>query len=213
MKHEILLGLTTFLEIEQRKELYSLLEQIEDLEIPHVHLREEDMDQTEIKFIVDNFKTQVFNVHPKNQKHPHSQICGKYASQIFVENLIMVPTKDELKKYAGLCIDFSHWENNVRLNNNDWNDFSIKYNDAMLDRITKYPIGCCHVSAVKDQPRTDTDFPGGKQYDTHELNELNEIDYIGQYRQYLPEYISIELENSFERQLEVKKYLEEILNI
>ncbi|MDD5464316.1 MAG: hypothetical protein PHP62_04145, partial [Candidatus Moranbacteria bacterium] len=67
MKHEILLGLTTtpksdwrgkveemkkfgikqialfptFLKIDDRKELYKLLEDIDGLEIPHVHLRDD----------------------------------------------------------------------------------------------------------------------------------------------------------------------------
>ncbi|HAV11803.1 MAG TPA: hypothetical protein DCX32_04675 [Candidatus Moranbacteria bacterium] len=55
-------------------------------------------------------------------------------------------------------------------------------------------------------------FHGGR--DCHYLKKNKEIDYLKKYRNYLPEYISLELENGFERQLEVKKYLEEkILNI
>jgi hypothetical protein len=45
------------------------------------------------------------------------------------------------------------------------------------------------------------------------MMSLDELDYVCNYRKFLPQYISIELENSLERQLEAKKYLEEILNI
>ncbi|KKP96222.1 MAG: hypothetical protein US25_C0032G0008 [Candidatus Moranbacteria bacterium GW2011_GWE1_36_7] len=236
-KHEILLGLTTtpssdwrgkveemkkfgikkialfptFLKIEERKELYKLLEDIEDLEIPHVHLRN-DMDSNEIEYFKNRFKSQVFNIHPANNKYSFSDDFLKYSSQTYVENLIMIPTDEELRKYAGLCIDFSHWENNVRLNNNDWNNSSAKYNDVMIDRLKGYLVGCCHVSAVLNEVRTGTDFPEGRQYDSHTFNELDELDYIGQYRQYLPYYISLELENSFEEQLKAKQYLEGIIN-
>jgi len=42
---------------------------------------------------------------------------------------------------------------------------------------------------------------------------IDELDYVEKYREYLPYYISIELENSFEDQLKAKAHLERILDI
>lgn len=238
MQHEILLGLTTtpksdwrgkveemkkfgikkialfptFLETEQRNELYSLLEEIEGLEIPHVHLRS-DMAMDELQYFIDKFDSKIFNIHPDNSRYIFSDDFLKFSSYIYVENLIIIPTVEELKKYSGICIDFSHWENNVRLGINDWNDPQEKYNDAMLKRLKIFSVGCCHVSPVQDDPYTDTDFPTGFQYDKHSFDDLKEFDYLLKYKQYFPKYLSLELENSFEEQLEAKEYLKKLLQI
>ena len=50
-------------------------------------------------------------------------------------------------------------------------------------------------------------------YDSHNLADLTELDYVKKYKNYLADIISIELENPLARQLEVKKYLEKILDI
>lgn len=240
-KHEILLGLTTtpasdwrgkveemkkfgikrialfptFLEVDQRKELYKLLEDIEGLEIPHVHLRN-DMELNEIEYFKFKYKSQFFNIHPENNKYSFSEEFLKYADQTYVENLIMIPTEGELNKYAGICLDFSHWENNVRLKKKDYNDPSSEYNDSMLSRLAKFSVGCCHVSSIKQKSYPDNfdiKNPGQEAFDDHLLCELSELDYMIKYQKYLPKYVSIELENSFAEQLKVKAYLEKLLNL
>ena len=75
----------------------------------------------------------------------------------------------------------------------------------------KNKIGCCHVSAVKTNKWNPFNWKYG--YDRHTLSNLKELNYMVSYKQYLPQYVSIELENSFERQLEVKAYLEKLLGI
>lgn len=230
-KHEILLGLTTtpasdwrrkveemkkfgikrialfptFLGIEDRKELYRSLEEIEGLEIPHVHLRN-DMTMDEIDYFEKKFRSVVFNIHPMGTRFDFSEEFLKYAQKTYVENLIMIPTEKELGEYAGFCLDFSHWENNSRLQSKD-------YDETIIFRLKKFPVGCCHVSPIKEKAFIDKICPHGLQYDSHLLESMEELDYMRQYKKYLPEYISLELENSFARQLEVKAYLEKILEI
>lgn len=52
----------TFLKIEDRKELYDLLEKTCLEEIPHVHLRD-DMEEWELEMYIQKYNTQVFNIH------------------------------------------------------------------------------------------------------------------------------------------------------
>ncbi|MDD5464166.1 MAG: hypothetical protein PHP62_03380 [Candidatus Moranbacteria bacterium] len=232
MKHEILLGLTTtpksdwrgkveemkkfgikkialfptFLKIDDRKELYKLLEDIDGLEIPHVHLRD-DFKKEEMDLLCKKFKTRVFNIHSQHFL-PLMYDLSQYYPVIFVENSgSEIPADYELNKFGGVCIDFSHLEN-ARLTGND-------VFEVFIEKINQYKIGCCHVSAIKKESHPDNfdiGNPGRAAFDEHLFCKLLEFDYIGQYLQYLPYYISLELENSFEEQLKAKQYLEKIIN-
>ena len=53
----------TCLNLEERKELYRLLENTKLERIPHVHIREEDTESWELDYLVKRYKTQVFNTH------------------------------------------------------------------------------------------------------------------------------------------------------
>ncbi|EKE25722.1 MAG: hypothetical protein ACD_5C00053G0001 [uncultured bacterium] len=233
-KHEILLGLTTtpasdwrgkveemkkfgiqrialfptFLKIEERKELYSLLEEIQDLEIPHVHLRN-DMTMDEIQYFKERFKSEVFNIHPTGTRHDFSDDFTKFSSETYVENLRMVPKKEELSKYAGICIDFSHWENGTRKKSTGF-DSLLNYNLAMLDRLKENKVGCCHVSGIKSKFNPINYL---FQFDRHYFKKLSDFDYMSKYKQYLPKYVSLELENTLEEQIKVKQYLQKMLKI
>jgi hypothetical protein len=75
--------------------------------------------------------------------------------------------------------------------------------DLLLE---KYQVGCCHVSAY---PQLRYAFKRlWKRLGGHYMLGVSELDYILPYQKYLPYYISLELENSFEEQLEAKAYLE-----
>ncbi|EKE19805.1 MAG: hypothetical protein ACD_8C00102G0004 [uncultured bacterium] len=226
MAHEILLGLTTtprsdwhgkvkemkkfgikkialfptFLNIEKRKELYNLLAEIEDLEIPHVHLRCEDMEQWEFDLFERKYGTRIYNVH---EEECESKPYNKYKNIIYIENRYKNISLRILDNSAGLCVDFAHMEDGRRRKNSKL--------DHIWDVVDKYPIGCAHVSAIKTNRWSLINHFFG--FDRHYFKNLCELDYIGQYRQYLPYYISLELENSFEQQLEAKKYLENKLNL
>lgn len=193
----------TVLSKKEREELYSLFKKITDLKIPHVHLRG-DFDIAEMDYLVKNFETKLFNIHSENSKYPHPVYIKKYARMVYVENTTAVPSKDELEKYAGLCPDFSHWEDYDRRNKKE-------YSESLESLALIYKIGCCHVSGVSDIPHKDEDAQTNI-YSYHFIKDLKEMDYVKKYKKYLPEYISIELENSFEEQLKVRDYLNKMIN-
>lgn len=226
MKHEILLGLTTtpasdwrgkveemkkfgikrialfptFLGIKDRKELYELLKQIEGLEIPHVHLRGQDMGTWEFELFEKKYRTQIYNIHEEEYK---TEILQSFKDKIYVENRYKYISREALDNHAGICVDFAHMEDGRRRKRSPL--------DPIWETIDLYKIGCAHISAIKTNKWNLINWYRG--FDRHFLKNLKEVDYVGQYRQYLPKYISLELENSFERQLEVKNYLEKMLNI
>ena len=201
----------TCLNINERQELYQLLEKTKLEKIPHVHLRS-DMELAELDYFADRFKTKIFNIHSEKSSHPCLADYAKYHKDIYVENMeAEPPTENDLKKYAGLCIDLSHWESGCLLRGPDY-----KGNIRMLDLAQRHKIGVNHISAIKPKPFTRHDESTDKDfyhYGSHWLENLGEMDYVKKYRNYLADIISIELENSLKRQMEVKKYLERILEL
>ena len=228
MKHEIVLGLTTtpasdwrgkveemkkfgikrialfptFLKIEKRKELYNLLEEIEGLVIPHVHLRAQDMQEWEMEWF-EKHGAVAYNVHMG--KHSNDTL-EKYKDKIFIENHISktIP-QDQLEKSAGICLDFQHWHRAKKINP-DVAKKTEKY-------AKKYAVGCCHISALPNGKPWNIIRRMLKRVGGHYMMSLDEMDYVKQYAEYFPKYMSIELENSFEQQLGVNAYLEKILEL
>lgn len=188
----------TFLKLEERKEYYALLEKTQLKNIPHVHLRD-DMEDWEIEYFLTRWKTQVFNIHSCWQffKFWENKL---WKERVFVENQSSV--RGDFTEIAnlcgGICLDFAHWksrENNFF--NGYWNFEKI---------LKKFPIGCCHISAIRRE----------KKFfwtDDHHFRQLSEFDYLKEKIVYLPELVSLELENSFTEQLLVQKYLKEHLFI
>lgn len=194
----------TTLDVRERKELYKLLEKSPIKNIPHVHLRH-DMAAWELEYLTSRFRTRAFNIHPERGPHPLKHDLSSFFPRIYVENLQpFIPIVEELEKFGGLCVDFSHWEDAVLLKE--------KNKDSVMKKITKqFPIGCSHVSAIKTNSSGNPFFDGQTTFSSHWIENMRELDYVKKYLDYLPEYISIELENPFGIQLEVKKYLEEII--
>ncbi len=201
----------TFLRPEERKELYDLLEKTKLESVLHVHLRGQDMEPNELEYLEKKFKTKFFNLHPsqnsKNEpEYQNNYDYGTFKNKIYLENVIFNPTEEELNEYGGLCIDFSHWEN-FKL------DTELNFLDDELEVLAKkYKIGCAHISAVIKNKREEAGESDKLILTNHFLNSLDELDYIKKYLEYLPDIISIELENSFEEQLKIKGYLEKIIN-
>lgn len=194
----------TMLDREDRKELYNLLEKSSVRNIPHVHLRN-DMDAIEMEFLINKFNIQVFNIHSSIGAYPFTSDYSRYKSIIYVENADTIPTVDELNKCGGLCIDFSHWEDGILKKDFQYDDF--------LNKVKGFEIGCGHISAVQNKLRREENpkLKGFMTYTSHILNDLSELNYIKKYKEFLPRFLSIELENSFKEQLEIKKYLEKII--
>ncbi|HAT74608.1 MAG TPA: hypothetical protein DCS28_01010 [Candidatus Moranbacteria bacterium] len=198
----------TAIGFESRQELYRLLENSPVKNIPHVHLRN-DMEKEELDYLVEKFHTQVFNIHPRKNVHPFTNDYEKHIPNIYVENSEVAPEIEELEKYGGLCVDFSHWQDAVLKNDQE-------HISKMQEAVGKFKIGCSHISGVGSvlEKFQDAKFPEiiYEGYSKHTLSELKELDYMKNFIQYLPELVSIELENSFEEQLKVKKYLEDLIS-
>lgn len=193
----------TFLKLEGRKELYKLLEGTSLENIPHVHLRH-DMEIWELDYFVNKYKTQVFNIHSdKTVVGCYKE--SKYSDMIYVENHYHID--DDFKKavdyYAGVCPDFSHWEDYGIIQESD------SY-EQFPEILKTEKIGCCHISAIRDYPMILKNYLNGedvKVFSWHNFKELNEFDYLKKYLKYLPDLISIELENSFKEQILARDYI------
>ena len=194
----------TFLKTKEREELYKILEKSPLQNIPHVHLRG-DMGLEELEYLIKRYHAKVFNIHADGGEFPYKLDYSKYAKMIYVENSDMVPALKELKKYGGVCIDFSHWENGILRNDKEYFNFEKK--------VKKFKIGCCHVSAIKKElaKELDVEIKRRMSYSSHLLKDYHELDYMKKYKKFLPNFISIELENPLREQLKIKKYLEKII--
>jgi len=196
----------TCLDPAKRKEAYGMLERSSVKNIPYVHLRG-DIDTVEMEYLTKRFKTQVFNVHT-NREYPFVYDYSRYAQMIYVENIYYPLDEEEIREFAGICVDFSHLENDRIL-------YKEKYLHN-IDLMEKYKIGCNHLSAIKKETSSDD---GSKydrlsiRYDSHEYAELSNFDYLKNYpRKYFSDFVAIELENSIEEQLIAKEYLEKLIN-
>lgn len=198
----------TCLNAKQRKELYKKLEKTGLKRIPHVHIRH-DFESWELDYLVERFKTKAFNLHPylesmeiinKNKKHSH---------KIFVENLIDFKFFRQVAEMCGgICLDVSHWEDYGKKQ-------KMKCYNNFLGYLKTKKIGCNHISGIREKKYLHFSKKMDKEissYSYHSLKNLEELDYVKKYKKYLSDIISIELENPFREQLEVKKYLEKIIN-
>jgi len=199
----------TFLKLPDRKKLYRLLEKTKIKRIPHIHLRE-DMSSWELDYLIQRYNPQVFNLHDWKATAPFIKKNPKYVKKIFIENGRNVDGLflELIKKCGGICLDVSHYHS--------YRAKKIESYKGFPKLLEKYKIGCCHVSAVS--PKILKVFcylkkKKIKEYCKYYLDDLNEVDYVKEYVKYLPKYVSIELENSFSRQLEVKKHLEKLIGI
>jgi hypothetical protein len=204
----------TVLDLAKRKELYDMLGHSSIKEIPHVHIRH-DFEDWEFDHFIQKYNTKAFNIHPAPGLKKLSNEYRKFNHLIYIENLAAIDDHfmKALDLTAGICIDFSHWEDAIVLG---WDGY-----DRFEELINAHAVGCSHISAVRKKTYSDKFILIGEKgeeivvektvYNCHRMDEFDEMDYIKRNARYLPELISIELENSFGEQLEVKKYLESII--
>lgn len=199
----------TFIELTDRKEMYALLEKTGLERIPHVHLRD-DMEEWELDFLSNRYRAEVFNIHANRMNIRYIEENSKYLDIIFVENLGEINDEycNVLKGCAGICLDTSHWEDMGKIQKQEGYE-------KFLSLVENNKVGCCHISAISKEAKKCEHYITKKEmkfYSQHWLTNLNQLDYVKDYVKYLPKYVSIELENSFEEQVEIKKYLEKIIN-
>lgn len=189
----------TCLDLDDRLLLYRELETFPGIFIPHVHLRA-DCTAKEIDYLSNRFGTQAFNIHPRSSSHPFLNARDDQKKRIFVENVDMPPERDELEEYGGLCPDFSHWKNAMIFDKPAYRGFG--------ELFRSFKPGCCHVSTVREG---DPNHWSG-EWDHHDFQRLSDFDYLLEFRDYLPStYVSLEVENPLEEQLEAVRYLGKLL--
>jgi hypothetical protein len=192
----------TCLNATARRQLYTDLETIAGLKIPHVHVRA-DCDESELDYLSKRFGTEVFNIHPAASSHPYATIPQRYRSRFFVENVEQTPDVTELIGLGGICPDYSHWAN-ARIFGRE------VYDGTMCLLAAQYTIGCCHLSALRPGDPN----PWHGEWDHHEFNTLRDFDYLADYAAFMPDdWASLELENSLEEQLIAGAYLKTVLQV
>ena len=192
----------TCLPKKKRYLLYRQLAKTSVKHIPLVHLRH-DMDKAELDYLTRLFSVNFFNLH--SQLHSRFLLrddLTKYKNQILIENTLSSLIR-EGKNYPGLCLDTAHLENQRLQKSRLYTDW--------IQAIKKYPIKVVHISAVKNKKRKLTS--SYSTYDAHCFDSLQEFNYLQRYRQYLPRICALELENSIEKQLCAKEYIEQLLLI
>ncbi|RMD59041.1 hypothetical protein D6821_02040 [Candidatus Parcubacteria bacterium] len=159
------------------------------------------MDDQEIEHLIKRYHTKIFNIHAYPGHWPSCNL-EKYRHQIYLENQHYLFSNKLLERVAGICLDFSHLEEDRILNSKNY-QFFVKL-------LSKYPIGCGHLSEIRSTPTSDPD-TGKPCLSLHRFSDLNEFNYILRYQRYLPPIIALELENSIPEQIKVKSHLEKIL--
>lgn len=188
----------------QRKDFYSLLEKSSIKEVPFVHIRS-DMAPSELDYLQKKFKTKIFNTHT-NRQHPLIYNLEKYKQNIFIENT-WPWDKQEVKNFAGLCLDFGHLYDAKVLRPKDYeNNLSI---------LKEYPVGCNHISAVrKDIVYFDSENGKKPFYSSHFFTDLSQFDYLKEYpKEFFSQFCAIEVENSLAEQLKAIDYIIKFLTL
>lgn len=202
---EICLFLTTC-NLKERKKLYQILKETPFDKYPLIHLKH-DLELWELDFLVNDLPSNVFNIHPLTE-YSFPDYYLKYKDKIYIENAYANPknalkNKNLVGNYAGVCIDFTHLEDN-RLNVNS------AYQKNLQD-IAHSHIGCAHIGPIKSKPSYNASFDVWEQ-EAHVMTNLTEFDYLKNYpNKYFPEIIALEVENSLEEQIKALKYLQQIV--
>ncbi|PIU78907.1 MAG: hypothetical protein COZ28_03175 [Candidatus Moranbacteria bacterium CG_4_10_14_3_um_filter_44_15] len=191
-----------------RKELYALLEKTSLLKILFIHLRD-DMQESEIDYLVNKFGAECFNLHPEEKAYQFV-LRSKYRDRIYIENLYSTKhrlffNKEIFQKYniAGVCLDFSHLAAEEKV--------YPDYYPEKLEIIKNTKIGCNHLSVCYPKKKFEPTI-NSYTYDSHYMEKLSNLDYLKNYPiSFFSNMLAIELENSFKEQLEAKKYIEELI--
>lgn len=198
---EVCLFLTGVSDVNQRRKIYELLGKSIIRKIPLVHLRH-DTESWEIEYFLDRFHTEVFCAHSPKE-YPFIYDWSEFMSMIYYENTIFGFVEEEIKKFAGICIDFIHLDEEYTGLLHDY--------PRDIEVIKKYPCGCAHVGAMPKNGVSWQEFE--KDYRLgHLLKDLSDLDYLKKYsKSFFPAIIALELENNLTEQLKIKEYLERLL--
>lgn len=191
--HEICLFLTR-ISSQERKKFYDLLEGTKIRRIPLVHIRH-DFEIWELDYLSKQFAVEAFNCH-SSKEFPLKNDISSYKQKVYIENTVPLQ-EDEIKGYAGICVDFSHLEDNYFLRRDIY-----KHNLEILEH---YPIGCAHLSTFRRISLIEK-IVSHRLFRTHRLRKFSDMDYLEKYQKYFPPIMALELENSLEEQLKIIAY-------
>jgi hypothetical protein len=162
------------------------------------------MELWELDHLVKNYQTSAFNLHTARE-FPFGQDYGHYSKIIYIENTYEPLAEEEIKKFGGICLDFSHLEN-TRLFYRDMYEHNIKI-------IEKYGCGCNHIGPAKNFPMLDDrekKYPDSQH--PHFLKSLSELDYLKKYpANYFGNFLALELQNGLREQLKARDYIVKLL--
>lgn len=191
---------------EQRSECYKLAHQLllrYQITVPFVHARH-DMASDEYHLLMDSFGAEMFNLHPLNQIPLHQKLETELLKYIYIENSRELSKKD-VEDFAGVCLDLSHLEDSREF----WDEKEFL---KIIDVLNHSKIGCNHISAFAETPKTDE--TGAKYCSRHTLTNLNELRYLSDYSSdYFGKYIAIELNNRLSDQMEAIDYIKSVVRI
>ncbi len=193
----------TCLDKKGREELYGLLGKSKIERIPFVHMRS-DMSPEELDFLIKKYQTKVFNIHSSGQ-YPFLFDLSPFRNRVYLENSFYIFEEEELKKFAGLCIDLSHLENDRILQPERYEKF--------CGMVPRFIIGCNHISAIQSRTHFNEDLKEDR-ITSHFMENLSELDYLKNYPlEYFSKYIALELENDLAAQLKAKDYIFDLLAV
>lgn len=174
--------------------LKKLKSTLPNTQFPFVHVRI-DSKLEELVFCVENFNTKWFNVHANHAEEFKDSPLYIFKPKMLAENSKQLNIKD-LKYFAGICLDLSHWYEDI-MNNEEWVN-------AMEHSIEKYSIICNHISAVKVSKDVWAEHIGNCNTDFNYLKKIPK-------NLFGTEYLCLELENTITTQLKFIDYIKTLL--
>ncbi len=162
--------------------------------IPLAHISHETT-KVEIEFLKKNFKTKYFNIHAKSLDDLDKYI--PYQKNILLETHPEVEFNEVLfLKTGGFCIDIAHFWRAKEIQSKDYNQIMKFKNRSNLFK-------CNHLSGYKE-----------KWGDLHDIKNEKSFEYLREVPKFIfGDILAIELMDTINTQLKVKKYIEKILNI
>ncbi len=178
----------------ERDNFYRFLLKSSVKKVPFLHLRD-DVTSEEIKFFIDKYQTQYFNIHEE-----HFEILDQwkdYWDKLYLEmDYDSKVAKDvKVRRIAGFCVDLSHLKTAIARGSEEAYYIFLRRN--------KIEFSCNHLSGYNPE----------KMQDKHIITDLKDFDYLTTLPKYaFGEIIALEVENSIKEQIEFKEYSVKLLD-
>lgn len=193
------------LTIDQRREVYRLLEPIGLKSIPLVHITS-DFESWELDYLATTYKTNLFSLTTDNKALLFITSSVDYVENIILENPTTTKFSslftDETLTHAlvsGICLDLKVLEQNRRSNKK-------KY-QTTIHVFDHHPLKATFIGPISNHWYKNLFNP--KNITLSSLTELSYLKNIP--TTYFAETIIINCDNSLEEQIEIKKYLKDFI--